>query len=123
MIGRSRNRARRPATVSQEGLVLRGQCPVPLRVGADALVSVRPEKALLTQQEPPAGTPNVFPVTVERVLYIGSDTRIRVSLGRNQLFEIWEQNTRSTTDRDAYWQQGETGYLSWPVENALVLTE
>ncbi|HEX5690302.1 MAG TPA: TOBE domain-containing protein, partial [Roseiflexaceae bacterium] len=105
------------------GLVLRGQAPAPLRVGADALISVRPEKALLAQQGPPAGTPNVFPVVVERVLYIGSDTRIRVRLGHDQLFEVWEQNTRSTTDRDAYWQQGETGYLYWPVENALVLTE
>jgi spermidine/putrescine transport system ATP-binding protein len=112
------------ATVATpDGLLLRGQCPVPLRVGADALVSVRPEKARLTMQEPAAGAPNVFPVVVERVLYIGSDTRIRVRLGQGRLFEVWEQNIRSTTDRDAYWQQGETGYLSWPIENALVLTE
>jgi spermidine/putrescine transport system ATP-binding protein len=26
-------------------------------------------------------------------------------------------------DRDAYWQRGEQGYLWWPLENALVLTE
>jgi spermidine/putrescine transport system ATP-binding protein len=111
------------AVATPDGLLLRGQCPVPLRVGAEALVSVRPEKARLTMQPPAAGMPNVFPVTVDRVLYIGSDTRIRVRLGQDRLFEVWEQNTRSTTDRDDYWQQGEAGYLSWPVENALVLTE
>jgi spermidine/putrescine transport system ATP-binding protein len=106
-----------------EGLLLSGQCPAPMKVGEAALVSVRPEKAHLTLQEPPADTPNVFPVTVERVSYIGSDTRILVRLRTEQLFSVWEQNTRSTVDRDAYWQQGESGYLSWPVENALVLTE
>ena len=26
-------------------------------------------------------------------------------------------------DRDAYWQSGESGWLWWPSENALVLTE
>jgi spermidine/putrescine transport system ATP-binding protein len=36
---------------------------------------------------------------------------------------VWEQNVRSTVDRDAYWQRGEQGYLWWPIENALVLTE
>ena len=111
------------AVTTPEGLLLRGQCPAPMKVGESALVSVRPEKAHLTSQEPPAGTPNVFPVTVERVSYIGSDTRILVRLGPERLFSVWEQNTRSTVDRGAYWQQGESGYLSWPVENALVLTE
>ena len=34
---------------------------------------------------------------------------------------MWEQNTRSTVDRDAYWQRGEQEFLWWPAENALVL--
>jgi spermidine/putrescine transport system ATP-binding protein len=106
-----------------DGLLLRGQSLAPLRAGAEAMVSIRPEKARLTLQAPPAGAANVFPVVVERVSYIGSDTRILVRLGQERLFSIWEQNTRSTVDRDAYWQHGENGYLSWPVENALVLTE
>ncbi|HET9223711.1 MAG TPA: ABC transporter ATP-binding protein [Roseiflexaceae bacterium] len=108
---------------TDDGLVLRGQAPAQLRSGAEALVSIRPEKAHLTLQQPSSGTPNIFPVIVERVSYIGSDTRILVRLGQERLFSVWEQNTRSTLDRDAYWQQGESGYLSWPVENALVLTE
>jgi spermidine/putrescine transport system ATP-binding protein len=108
---------------TSDGLLLRGQCMALLREGAEAMISIRPEKAHLTLQEPTAGTPNVFPVTVERVSYIGSDTRILVRLGQERSFSVWEQNTRSTVDRDAYWQQGEQGYLSWPVENALILTE
>ncbi|MEO7909728.1 MAG: ABC transporter ATP-binding protein [Roseiflexaceae bacterium] len=106
-----------------DGLVLRGQASQPLQHDQEAFVSVRPEKAHLSVQ-PPSDTPaNIFPVSVERVSYIGSDTRILVQLGQERVFSVWEQNTRSTVDRDAYWQRGEQGYLWWPLENALVLTE
>jgi spermidine/putrescine transport system ATP-binding protein len=108
---------------TDDGLVLRGQASQALRRDQEAFVSVRPEKAHLSVQ-PPSDTPaNIFPVSVERVSYIGSDTRILVQLGQERLFSVWEQNTRSTVDRDAYWQRGEQGYLWWPLENALVLTE
>jgi spermidine/putrescine transport system ATP-binding protein len=106
-----------------DGLVLRGQALQTLRHDQEAFVSVRPEKARLSLQ-PPSDTPaNMFPVRVERVSYIGSDTRILVQLGQERIFSVWEQNTRSTVDRDAYWQRGEQGYLWWPIENGLVLTE
>ncbi len=106
-----------------DGLQLCSQSEHLLKPGAHAMVSVRPEKARLALEEPPAGTPNVFPVIVDRVSYIGSDTRIIVRLSPERVFHVWEQNTRSTVDRNAYWQSGERGYLWWPVENALVLTE
>ncbi len=106
-----------------DGLVLRGQASQTLRRDQEAFVSVRPEKARLSVL-PPNDTPaNMFPVSVERVSYIGSDTRILVQLGQERVFSVWEQNTRSTVNRDAYWQRGEQGYLWWPIENALVLTE
>jgi spermidine/putrescine transport system ATP-binding protein len=108
---------------TDDGLKLRGQALQPARVGEPAFLSIRPEKARLTLQPPPEGTANVFPVAVDRISYIGSDTRILVHLGPDRPFSVWEQNTRSTVDRDAYWQRGEQGYLWWPVENALVLTE
>jgi spermidine/putrescine transport system ATP-binding protein len=106
-----------------DGLVLRGQASQPLRRDQDAFVSVRPEKAHLSVQPPSDAPANIFPVSVERVSYIGSDTRILVQLGQERVFSVWEQNTRSTVDRDAYWQRGEQGYLWWPLENALILTE
>jgi spermidine/putrescine transport system ATP-binding protein len=111
------------AITTADGLVLRGQISQPVQVGQEAFVSVRPEKARLNLQAPSEGAANVFPATVDRVAYIGSDTRILVQLGQGRLFSVWEQNTRSTVDRDAYWNQGESGYLWWPVENALILTE
>ena len=41
-----------------------------------------------------------FPVTVERVSYIGSDTRIFVKTREgDREFSVWEPNTRSTLDR------------------------
>jgi len=111
------------AVTTADGLVLRVQASQTLRRDQEAFVSVRPEKAHLSMQ-PPSDTPaNIFPVTVERVSYIGSDTRILVQMGQERVFSVWEQNTRSTLDRGAYWQRGEQGYLWWPLENGLVLTE
>jgi spermidine/putrescine transport system ATP-binding protein len=110
------------AMASGAGLTVRGIAAEPLGPGAQAMLSIRPEKARLTLAEPSGEVDNCFHVQVERVAYIGSDTRIQVRLG-DQPFSVWEQNTRSTLDRDAYWQAGEQGYLWWPAENALVLTE
>ncbi|MFO7167080.1 MAG: ABC transporter ATP-binding protein [Chloroflexota bacterium] len=106
-----------------DGLTLRAQGNVQLASGSEAVVSIRPEKAFLSVHEPAPGTANCFRVTVEQVAYIGSDTRIIVRLGSERLFDVWEQNSRSTLDRNEYWQPGESGYLWWPAENALVLTE
>ena len=105
------------------GTTLRGQIVQPVQLGDEVYVSVRPEKARLSVQPPADAPANVFPVTVDRVAYIGSDTRIMVQLGQDRVFNVWEQNTRSTVDRDAYWQRGEQGYLWWPAENALVLKD
>jgi spermidine/putrescine transport system ATP-binding protein len=105
-----------------DGLVLRAQSGQRLAPGSSALVSIRPEKAFLSVQEP-ASSANCFRVRVEQVAYIGSDTRIIVRLGEDRLFDVWEQNSRSTLDRNEYWQAGESGYLWWPTENALVLAE
>ncbi|HWQ15689.1 MAG TPA: ABC transporter ATP-binding protein [Roseiflexaceae bacterium] len=109
---------------SADGLAFRAQsAKPPPAAGAHAIVAVRPEKAFLSVQAPPPGAVNCFRVTVDSVAYIGSDTRIMVRLGAERLFDVWEQNSRSTLDRDAYWQRGESGFLWWPAENALVLTE
>src|SRR5262245_33197801 len=109
------------AVTTADGLVLRGQATQAVRPDQEAFVSVRPEKARLSVQPPSDPPVNMFTVSVERVSYIGSDTRILVQLGQERVFTVWEQNTRSTVDRDAYWQRGEQGYLWWPIENALVL--
>jgi len=57
------------------------------------------------------------------VSYIGSDTRITVRLNEQRTLDVWEQNGRSTLDRNAYWQPGEQALLFCPPDNALVLAE
>jgi spermidine/putrescine transport system ATP-binding protein len=111
------------ATVSiGDGLAVEGLAPRPVAPAASVTVSIRPEKARLVEQRPTAHT-NVFPVTVERVAYIGSDTRIVVSMAGAQRFVVWEPNNVSTLNPNAYYAPGDPAFLTWPVENALVLTE
>lgn len=106
----------------EDGLIVRGISTVPLGAGTSAVLSLRPEKARLSVAEPPADVANRFKAIVDSVSYIGSDTRIEGRLGTRAI-SVWEQNTRSTLDRNAYWQPGEEGHLWWPADNALVLTE
>ncbi len=90
-------------------------------VGQAVSIAVRPEKLRLSMQQPDQGIS--FPVTIERVVYIGSDTRLTVTLAGGVTLDVWEQNNRSTLDRDAYWQRGEQGFVAWNPDNALVLTQ
>lgn len=108
-------------TVVQIGpdMVVKGVTAQAAAVGQAVTVSIRPEKARLAEQVPQA--PNVYPVTVDHVAYIGSDTRIAVQLN-GQPFVVWEQNDLSTLNPQAYYARGDTAYLSWPIENALVLS-
>lgn len=105
-----------------DGLLVRGISSRPLSPGTAAVLSLRPEKLRLSVAEPAGDVANRFKAQVESVSYIGSDTRIEVRVGE-RVISVWEQNTRSTLDRNAYWQPGEEGHLWWPADNALVLTE
>lgn len=87
--------------------------------GAPVTIAVRPEKLRLQLQAPEQGT--VLAVKVTRVLYIGSDTRLTVALDGGVELDVWEQNNRSTLDRDAYWQRDERGFVVWSPDNALIL--
>ncbi len=113
---------------ASSGMLLRGLAQQPVRVGQQVTISVRPEKVFLHPLDngngsTPRSDANTAQVQVERISYIGSDTRIIVRLPDGNLFDVWESNTRSTLDRDEYWQIGEQALLAWPDENALVLTE
>ncbi|MFV9505862.1 MAG: ABC transporter ATP-binding protein [Oscillochloridaceae bacterium umkhey_bin13] len=107
-----------------DGLMFRGVIPRPVAMGTTATLSIRPEKArLFAPNDERSQTAFAIPVKVEIVSYIGSDTRITVRLNDQRTLDVWEQNTRSTLDRDAYWQPGESAVLVCPPDNALVLTE
>jgi spermidine/putrescine transport system ATP-binding protein len=83
-------------------------------------LSIRPEKILISDQ-PIANRPNHFPVTVENVAYVGSDTRIIARLPNGQTIDIWEANSLSTVDQEAYYAAGDKAHIAWMPSNALIL--
>ena len=89
-----------------------------VRTGAEAMISVRPEKMLL-QDKQPSG-PNTYEAQVKSVGYVGSDTRIMVTLGTTVL-DIWEQNSLSTLDPNFFFKPGDSAWVTFKPENALVL--
>jgi spermidine/putrescine transport system ATP-binding protein len=119
--------------VSSDGIQLQGYAPQPVQTGMHVTLSIRPEKVRLTPLDEAATLDtkssknrngvNSMPVCVEHVNYIGSDTHITVRLKDDRIFDVWEPNTRSTLDRDEYWELGEQAILTCPAENALILTE
>ncbi len=102
------------------GLAVTGIAPQPVAVGDAVVLAIRPEKVRLIEGDRPAGA-NVFPVKVERVAYIGSDTRIIVRLPDGAPFDVWEANTVSTLDPNQYYTPGDEVFLAWTPQNALVL--
>jgi spermidine/putrescine transport system ATP-binding protein len=102
------------------GMVVRGLVQGAVAAGQTVSVSVRPEKLKLTM-EPPGAVANAFPAVVDTVAYIGSDTRVVIRLVDGLVLSAWDQNDLSTLDPDFYYRRGEAVWVSWPVENALVL--
>jgi spermidine/putrescine transport system ATP-binding protein len=101
---------------------IQGRAFASIPPGADVSLSVRPEKIRISDQ-PLNGQPNTFQVRVAEVAYIGSDTRIRVEFATGERLDVWEQNTLSTLDKDAYYAPGDDAWISWTPRNALILGE
>jgi spermidine/putrescine transport system ATP-binding protein len=91
-----------------------------VRAGIDASLSVRPEKVQLIEQ--PTTAANCYPVNVNSIAYVGSDTRVTVDLDTQRL-DIWEQNTHSTLDPNYFFKPGEKAHMIFKPENALVLAQ
>jgi ABC-type Fe3+/spermidine/putrescine transport system ATPase subunit len=84
-----------------------------LSPGLRVTVAVRPEKIRLLPH-PARGEHNSFPVQVEQVVYVGTDTRFKVSLSENVRLAVREQNLISTPDPDAYYRDsGAQTYAVW----------
>ena len=89
--------------------------------GQKVIVSVRPEKIRLSDH--PALKYNCYKTRVTHSTYIGSDTRVMISLGENIHMKVWEQNNISTLDPSAYYKTGQELWASVFSENALVLED
>ncbi len=107
---------------TSSALRISGTAPQPVAPGDQVMIAIRPEKVRLIEGERPSIS-NAFPVQIERVAYIGSDTRIIVRLPDGSSFDVWESNTISTLDPAAYYAAGDKAWLTWTPQNALVLTE
>ena len=92
----------------------------PVKVGDQAVISLRPEKIRIAENK--ALSQNCFSAKVLNTAYIGSDTRVFVDLGGVPL-TVWEQNKISTLDPEAYYEHGEQIWVVVLPENALVLQE
>ena len=90
--------------------------------GQPITLSVRPEKILISES-PTTGRPNSFHVRVSDVAYVGSDTRIRIHLPNGAQLDVWEQNSLSTLDDNAYYDAGDEAWITWVPQNARILTE
>jgi spermidine/putrescine transport system ATP-binding protein len=112
------------ATVALAGdaMTVRGLAQGDMVPGQAVTVAVRPEKLRLSPERP-GETGNAFPAVVEEVTYIGSDTRVVIRLGGGLALSAWDTNDFSTLDPNYYYTPGESVWVSWPAENALVLAE
>lgn len=90
-----------------------------LQVGQDAVASIRPEKIGLSEQ--PTQGSNCLAAQVINTAYIGSDTRVILEVGNGVRIRVWEQNTQSTLDPRAFFQQGQHVWASLFPENTLIL--
>lgn len=92
-----------------------------VRLGDNATMSIRPEKMLLVDKPTP-GALNTYETRVTSIAYVGSDTRVIVRLGDIQL-DVWEQNSQSTLDPSYFFKPGESAWLTFKPENALVIKD
>jgi spermidine/putrescine transport system ATP-binding protein len=109
--------------VVEGGRTFVGRAGEGVHPGITATLSVRPEKMqILEGRASGASTPpNTYEVTVFSIAYVGSDTRVIINLGELRL-DVWEQNSSSTLNPDDYFfKAGETAWLTFKPENALVL--
>ena len=113
----------RRATVRvADGVVVAGIAQQPVIAGHEVTLSIRPEKAQLCAARPD-GAANTLAARVDRVSYIGADTRIYLELAGDQRFVVWEANTQATIAPAPLLAHGNHAFITWPTENALVLAE
>ena len=89
-----------------------------LRTGQSVIISIRPEKIRIAEQQ--NFTNNALNGVVKSVTYIGSETRILVNIDGVEL-AVWEQNRISTLNLQAYYSEGQNITVHLFPENTLVL--
>ncbi|RME84361.1 MAG: ABC transporter ATP-binding protein [Caldilineae bacterium] len=94
-----------------------------LRVGQEAMLSIRPEKINLYEERelsPPNATTARVQGTVERLVYVGTDTHHTVRLRNGDTIVARLQNFYVEEEP---WEVGETTYAQWDAAHARVLSK
>lgn len=96
----------------------------PLPAGAAATLSIRPEKVALSKRDagPVPERPGVvhIPGEVLNVVYMGTDTRYTVRIGRNTRLSVRTQNIASA---ELYFKAGEQVMAHWNPRHARVMKD
>jgi len=90
-----------------------------MRNGQDVVVSIRPEKIRLAEND--TLNLNCFKAKIITTAYIGSDTRVIVELGNGLRMNVWEQNKISTLEPSVYYLEGQERWVVLFPENTLIL--
>jgi spermidine/putrescine transport system ATP-binding protein len=93
----------------------------PLEQGKVLTVAIRPEKIRLHRELPAEGD-NVFPGTVENVVYVGTDTHYIVRLADATTIKVREQNLTPFLVQTTF-AEGDRAYAEWSQASVLILVD
>jgi len=87
--------------------------------GEPIVLAVRPEKIILHRKKP-QGSKNVFPATVQNVVYLGSMTHYYLHTENGEKVVVHEQNLNSL-DEKRQLIRGDEVFIGWPPEASQVV--
>ncbi|GGG37877.1 polyamine-transporting ATPase [Chelatococcus composti] len=92
----------------------------PLSPGREVALALRPEKLVLTQEEPPPHTPNVFAGTIWDIGYLGDWTIYLVRLASGKTLRVSRANVTRFVERPLSWD--DKVFVHFAPEAGVVLT-
>jgi putrescine transport system ATP-binding protein len=88
--------------------------------GSTVCVAVRPEKILISPEEPKNSSRNCTHGVVKEIAYLGDMSIFYVQLPSGKIVQAARQNLLRLSERDVQWE--DTVYLYWKAESGVVLT-
>jgi putrescine transport system ATP-binding protein len=109
------------ATLVGSGTEIRAGFDRELTVGSACKIGVRPEKLLISQEEPNREGYTVTRGVIEELAYYGSRSIYRVRSQSDRIIQVSTQNTERSSELLLEWD--DEVYLSWSTACSMVLTE
>ena len=103
-----------------EGVQIPARSLDALSPGQSVTVAVRPEKISLDHTAPTNGVS--IPAIVDEAVYIGTDTRFTVRIANRHKVVARIQNVGGAPGETRPFRRGDTVYVSWALDSALILT-